>query len=792
MLKATWDSGLRLQCAAMGTADGRKIRLSQYLPGLLFCLTLLSSTVGLCGMYRLAAWPLLLLAGSVGFTLAFFAERWKEKARWVLPGTMAALLLTAILLRKQVAAGLAVVVNAAAKSWTVGTGRLFLEVNVPANASPEAFFLLAGILLGMGIYLLTWFLPGVTAIGCPAAITVLWYMFAGGETLLWLLPLWLGGVLLLLREKGNGKSAFFAAAGTFLLCACLSWGVLSLLGGSPLHSVRENFQQKLHTLRYETAGEALPEGRFSQMSMAGRTEDTALLVTMEQPESLYLRGFVGERFTALGWEALDKETLAEHAQLLYWLHQGNFYPQSQLSAAAKSLSGQIPESGTQVTVKNISACRSYLYAPYSLSGSVLLQPRQLVLQGAMLPADGLKGQSDYQYTVVQKAASQLEAYALALSAAPEESREYLSMESGYRDFVYSYAAQLPESARSALQPLLDQCCADYGKAEDLTLEQAVECMQRFLQQTLSYSTEVSATAERENFLQNLLSDGRGFDCHYATLAVLALRYYGVPARYAEGYLLTQEAADKIAPGGTVQLQRSDAHAWAEVYQDGLGWLPLEVTPGYDAALGNLPQDGQRSDGSGTESENGETGTQPGGENGKSWNEGQELEQQEEQTAQEQPQERPQDNLNPTTALKKGAWWLLGMVLLLALAAVVLYWRRKRILSRRIRLLEDENAAEAIAANFAYGVQLLYAMGLPLQMGPMEAMTGAMEQRFGEETAGSYQKMAVLNNEALFSEHRFSAEQREEMRGFSQKMIQLRRQERNFAQRAFDRWIRCLY
>ena len=32
--------------------------------------------------------------------------------------------------------------------------------------------------------------------------------------------------------------------------------------------------------------------------------------------------------------------------------------------------------------------------------------------------------------------------------------------------------------------------------------------------------------------------------------------------------------------GTVSLTGQDAHAWVEVYFDGVGWLPVDVTPGY--------------------------------------------------------------------------------------------------------------------------------------------------------------------------------------------------------------------
>ena len=54
----------------------------------------------------------------------------------------------------------------------------------------------------------------------------------------------------------------------------------------------------------------------------------------------------------------------------------------------------------------------------------------------------------------------------------------------------------------------------------------------------------------------------------------------------DGTLLDRNAAlpapdaEKMRPGEPFTLTQKHAHAWAEYYIDGIGWLPFECTPGY--------------------------------------------------------------------------------------------------------------------------------------------------------------------------------------------------------------------
>ena len=89
-----------------------------------------------------------------------------------------------------------------------------------------------------------------------------------------------------------------------------------------------------------------------------------------------------------------------------------------------------------------------------------------------------------------------------------------------------------------------------------------------------YDPATPAMEAGEDFVNHFLTEGRGYCVHFATAGTLLLRLQGIPARYVSGY------AAQLDQRGRGDVQDSDAHAWVEVYIDGCGWYPVEMTPGY--------------------------------------------------------------------------------------------------------------------------------------------------------------------------------------------------------------------
>ena len=59
--------------------------------------------------------------------------------------------------------------------------------------------------------------------------------------------------------------------------------------------------------------------------------------------------------------------------------------------------------------------------------------------------------------------------------------------------------------------------------------------------------------------------------HYATAATMMYRAFGIPARFTTGF------AVPITDGSVTEVSSLNAHAWVEIFLNGIGWVPVEVT-----------------------------------------------------------------------------------------------------------------------------------------------------------------------------------------------------------------------
>lgn len=694
-----------------------------------------------------------LLGAGILTCIAAAIIRHFQKTKLLFPILLAALLLVVLFARNPLLNGFGAAWNTLRDLWAAEKGIL-----LPLAETDSTGLWLAGIVTGILLALLAVVLshvPTLTAV-LLAALSVA-AAFVQPDILL----LFAAGISILLLSWQKHKNAVSAAS--FLLVGVIVAGVAAIsLQTGTMQSLSENAKNALHYWRYEKAGEVLPEGNLSEPVTKTESTDTILSVTADTAQTLYLRGFVGDSYENGVWSALDAETAAEEKDLFYWLHQSGFYPQSQLATAARLMGNY--QSGS-VSVQNLAGCSLYRYEPCT----VLPERAGLTknkIQPSTLETNGLRGERGYSYETVSDAQTILpELLDFLQNDTSDGVRSYLQMESAYREFVYSYALTVPAEFRAQLGAVLDSCCESYGPADSLTKEQAQTAALAFLELCFDGSDTIALP---------LADTADGTTYQYATVAALALRYYGIPARYVEGYTV------KNAEKEPVNVDASAAGAWVEVYQDGIGWLPLSLTPGLEDLSAEQTESGIKPVGAGKE----------GSGDGPRITEGQELEQDDAEP--DDSEDNTPDGGQRTGLLNKPAFWILLVVGILLLLLAAIFIRHAVILKKRNEAFTQEDPSAAAACLFTDCAALLAAMGLKRGTGSMLELCEDMKERFGEESASRLRDMTMLNARALFSTKALTNEERTSMEQFHASVLDLLKTHTNWPKKLRLKWLDCLY
>ena len=144
--------------------------------------------------------------------------------------------------------------------------------------------------------------------------------------------------------------------------------------------------------------------------------------------------------------------------------------------------------------------------------------------------------------------------------------------------------QLPPGFNPRSRELAADWRNGYRSPEDIS----AAALNLFRQEAFYYTLQPPLLGE--NSIDDFLfSSRRGFCEHYAAAYVFLMRAAGVPARVVTGY-----QGGEINPvDGYLTVRQSDAHAWAEIWIAGQGWLrvdptaavaPARIERGIEAAL----------------------------------------------------------------------------------------------------------------------------------------------------------------------------------------------------------------
>lgn len=365
--------------------------------------------------------------------------------------------------------------------------------------------------------------------------------------------------------------------------------------------LRESFLKfSINYLRGDNEDYDLSLSGFSgQGRLDGRNEETRRELMVIESKfgrsfNLYLTGKVYDTFNGRQWEQRSGDTT-----------KGRYIDTAETLCAVKKYDGEYQ---TDYLVKQDVKIRyqyfhsEFLFAPLKLfEAEQDLQAPDFKELGGSLYFDGKKGYateyevSFYQLNTGQDAfqefledASVLEGDDLdgLLSVPPESDLEELlavlgemtgeSIDAediqGYKQEIYDCYLEnviLTDGVEEYLQKIT------IGAESDAEKLKAIEAELASFTYTRTPGELPETVDSSEGFLEYFLLESReGYCTYFATAFVLLARAEGLPARYVQGFCVPVENR-----GGTM-VYSNMAHAWPEVYFEGIGWIPFEPTPGY--------------------------------------------------------------------------------------------------------------------------------------------------------------------------------------------------------------------
>ncbi len=132
-----------------------------------------------------------------------------------------------------------------------------------------------------------------------------------------------------------------------------------------------------------------------------------------------------------------------------------------------------------------------------------------------------------------------------------------------------------------------------GGREFDTIASVLDFIKDLYNKHFKYTLRPGMIDDDKNEIETFLFERKtGYCTHFASSAVMILRTAGIPARLAQGYMIS---GYRINSNKKFSVRDSNAHAWVEYYVDQQGWVPLDVTPSStdaEALAGRNPDDGQ--------------------------------------------------------------------------------------------------------------------------------------------------------------------------------------------------------
>ena len=394
---------------------------------------------------------------------------------------------------------------------------------------------------------------------------------------------------------------------------------------------------------FDISKTGLSEGELQRAGSVVQTGETAFSVTYEKdnPRVTYFRSFTGDAYTGSRWAAAETElpsSLMPKSITYPSIYRPNvssatdayrnpllYYQASYLNSIYRAADRE-----NTLTITERSGGGNYFYLPYCVSGRIssgsasstfrvysdlyatgsekevsypVYTPGSIVDVLSLVQMnefyEGLSqpdGEPIICYMDAEELSSLLDEYGTHMTADEILDSSYSvfvvktedgtklnyrpkeSCLSAYESYVFRNDLQVQESEK--LREVAAQLAEQYNiNVNGLEYVKAILAVQNYLSSQCRFYENPGAIGSDTDFVETFLFEKKeGYCVHFATAGTILLRMLGIPARYAEGFLIPSCRA-----GETIRITDYEAHAWTEVFIQGYGWYPVEMTPSEDTS-----------------------------------------------------------------------------------------------------------------------------------------------------------------------------------------------------------------
>ena len=352
------------------------------------------------------------------------------------------------------------------------------------------------------------------------------------------------------------------------------------------------------------ASGGIADGRLGQTGSLKYTGESAMKVTVpKNSNGFYLRGFVGGKYDSDKWERITDDGERYYKSKLSlsgnWLSYTYDLLRSEAAVNEEFEKAYGKKLKSKMIIELTGAAKEYFYSPYFANLSNNITDLDLRV------TDKIEGSTEIVFTdyIVDK---DYYFYDYLISA------DLIDNVVSEHQFVYEYFVNeyyCNGWEKQVSDDIVDEFKAETGRAgfskyNGTNLKICINQVKDYLSDNMEYTLSPGKLKEGQDFLDEFIFvKKKGYCSYFATAATIMFRAQGIPARYVEGYIITDEdykenviKSEKIkqyisfsGEVGTVDYVQLDikdyrAHAWTEIFVEGFGWIPIEVTTGYTNML----------------------------------------------------------------------------------------------------------------------------------------------------------------------------------------------------------------